>query len=173
MGSIMSRLGVTKDSDSLMPFIGADANLNLLDTFTRTGRTSADLFAKGKLGVNLNPNLKEDPELHTKGSVGVRGNLGFDMGRSGSQFSFMPSASYKFGDGSSSGFNLGLGAQTRIPIDNTDLRLFTDAQYNPSSRSITPTVGASVTFKDGGDVVDIDDAMFEELMKAGADIEIL
>ena len=173
MGSIMSRLGVTKDSDSLIPFVGADANLNLLDTFTRTGRTSADLFAKGKLGVNLNPNLKEDPELHAKGSVGVRGNLGFDIGRSGSQFSFMPSASYKFGDSSSSGLNLGLGAQTRIPIDNTDLRLFTDAQYNPSSRSMIPTVGASVTFKDGGDVVDIDEAMLEELMKAGADIEIL
>ncbi len=36
-----------------------------------------------------------------------------------------------------------------------------------------PTIGASVTFEDGGDVVDIDEAMLEELMKAGADIEIL
>jgi len=95
------------------------------------------------------------------------------MGRRGSQFSFIPSASYKFGDGDSSGLNLGLGAQTRIPIDNTDLRLFTDAQYNPSSKSMIPTIGASVTFEDGGDVVDIDEAMLEELMKAGADIEIL
>ena len=95
-------------------------------------------FAKGKLGVNLNPNLKEDPELHTKGSVGVRGNLGFDMGRSGSQFSFMPSASYKFGDGSSSGFNLGQSTKSLLrSISSAVLELSSGNGSNVLTLSIT------------------------------------